>query len=92
MFSVNYVNKKQNNQIKLNKALGTYTLTCHQHNNTTKYRYESKHRQTKATVEAAKNFINITHTVSERHQYRDLNEIISIPISLYPCLNTLTAF
>ena len=33
-------------------------------------RYESKHRQAKAIVEAAKNFINISFTVSERHQYR----------------------
>ena len=33
-------------------------------------RYESKHRQAKSTVEAAKNFINISHTVSERMQFR----------------------
>ena len=33
-------------------------------------RYESKHRVSKSTTEAAKNFINITHTVSNRQQLR----------------------
>ena len=33
-------------------------------------RYESKHRVSKSTTESAKNFINITHTVSIRQQLR----------------------
>ena len=33
-------------------------------------RYESKHRISKSFAESAKNFINITHTVSSRHQLR----------------------
>ena len=33
-------------------------------------RYESKHRVAKSTAEASKNFINITHTISLRQQYR----------------------
>ena len=33
-------------------------------------RYESKHRVSKSTTEASKNFINITHTVSNRQQLR----------------------
>ena len=33
-------------------------------------RYESKHRQAKSVVEASKNFVNVSYTVSERHQFR----------------------
>ena len=33
-------------------------------------RYESKHRISKSISESSKNFINITHTVSFRHQFR----------------------
>jgi hypothetical protein len=33
-------------------------------------RYESKHRVSKSLTESAKNFINITHTVSSRQQLR----------------------